>query len=101
MGQISLLGKEERYDKLVDQLESLDDTTEKAINADYFMKLVRKYTCIEELTAEIIREFVEKIIVHLDEVIDRRRQQKTTIVPLWGRAVTLRKGTMRIAVSSG
>ena len=59
---------------------SLDDTTKKAINADYFMKLVRKYTCIEELTAEIIREFVEKIIVHKVEVIDGRRQQKITIV---------------------
>lgn len=75
---------EEEQKTLIDRAASLkaslDDTTEKAINADYFMKLVHKYTCIEELTAEIIREFVEKIIVHKVEVIDGRRQQKITIV---------------------
>ncbi|MCH5314573.1 MAG: recombinase family protein [Eubacterium sp.] len=75
---------EEEQKKLIERVAvlktSLDDTTKKAINADYFMKLVRKYTCIEELTAEIIREFVEKIIVHQVEVIDGRRQQKIMIV---------------------
>lgn len=41
-----------------------------SINADQFLVLVRKYTDVKELTAEIIREFVEKIYVHQSERID-------------------------------
>jgi site-specific DNA recombinase len=40
-------------------------TTEKesALSVDHFLALVRKYTDIKELTAEIIRKFVEKIFL--------------------------------------
>ncbi len=34
------------------------------MNADGFLQLVRKYTDIETLTPEILREFVDKIVVH-------------------------------------
>ena len=51
-----------------------------ALNIEYFMRLVRKYTCIEELTAEIIREFVTKIYVHKAETIDGRKVQRICIV---------------------
>ena len=37
------------------------------INVDRFLALVRKYTDIWKLTAEIIREFVERIYVHKAE----------------------------------
>lgn len=36
---------------------------EAALNVDYFLKIVKKYTDAKELTAEMIREFVERIIV--------------------------------------
>jgi site-specific DNA recombinase len=39
---------------------AIGTVTENTSNVDAFLKLVRKYTDIQELTAEIIREFVEK-----------------------------------------
>ena len=50
------------------------------INVQRFLALVRKYTDIQELTAEIIREFVEKVVIHQAEKIDGRRVQKIRIV---------------------
>ena len=49
--------------------------------ADRFIAQVRKYTNIETLGAEIIREFVDKIYIHDKEVIDGHKIQKITI--LW------------------
>lgn len=34
------------------------------LNAEGFLQLVRKYTDIQELTPEILREFIDKIVVH-------------------------------------
>lgn len=34
------------------------------LNADRFMSVVDRYTDIQELTPEIVREFVEKIVVY-------------------------------------
>ena len=39
-------------------------------NVDYFLDLVRKYTDIQELTTEMIHEFVEKILGYNAERID-------------------------------
>ena len=57
-------------------------TTEKesALGVEHFLTLVRKYTDIKELTAEIIREFVEKIYIYNAERIDGRRVQRIKIV---------------------
>jgi len=44
--------------------KEISDDTETAVNTDKFLKLIRKYTHIEELNATILREFVEKIMVH-------------------------------------
>jgi len=53
---------------------------ETALNADHFLSLVRKYTEIPELTAEIIREFVEKVYVYKAEKIDGHRVQRIKII---------------------
>lgn len=53
---------------------------ESALGVDHFLALVRKYTDIKELTAEIIREFVEKIYVYKAERIDGRRVQRIKMV---------------------
>lgn len=58
----------------------LDSSKEKSLNAEYFLSLVRKYTSIETLDAEIIREFVEKIIVFKAEKVDGRRVQRIQII---------------------
>lgn len=44
--------------------KEISDDTETAVNTDKFLKLIRKYTHIEELNAIILREFIEKIMVH-------------------------------------
>jgi len=58
----------------------MTEEKESALNVDHFLTLVRKYTDIKELTAEIIREFVEKIYVYKAERIDGRRVQRIKIV---------------------
>ena len=58
----------------------LDDAKEKSLNADHFIALVRKYTDIRELDAEIIREFVERINVFQAEKVDGHRQQRIQII---------------------
>lgn len=68
---------ETRVDTLRRQMETEKD---EALNVDSFLSLVRKYTDIQELSAEIIREFVEKIYVHQAERIDGQRVQRIRIV---------------------
>ena len=58
----------------------IDHAKEKSLNAEHFLSLVRKYTDIQELDAEIIREFVEKIIVFKAEKIDGHRVQRIQII---------------------
>lgn len=50
--------------------EQLADTEQNATNTDDFLAIVRKYTDIQELTPEIIREFVEKVYVYQPERVD-------------------------------
>ena len=73
--------EQQTLEKRVTELKSIM-TEEKAsaLNVDHFLSLVRKYTEIKELTAEIIREFVEKIYVYKAERIDGRRVQRIKIV---------------------
>ncbi len=51
-----------------------------ADNAERFLNLVRKYTDIKELTAEVLREFVEKVYVYQSERIDGKKVQRIKIV---------------------
>lgn len=56
--------EQQTLEKRVAELQILmDGANQKSMNVEYFLSLVRKYTDIQELTGEIIREFVEKIIV--------------------------------------
>lgn len=56
------------------------DEKESSINVDHFISIVRKYTDVKDLNAEIIREFVEKIYVHQMERIDGQKVQRIRIV---------------------
>lgn len=49
------------------------------INAEGFLRLVRKYTDIKELTPEILHEFIDKIVVHHREVQFGKTVQKVEI----------------------
>ena len=73
--------EQQTLEKRVTELKSImTEEKESALNVDHFLSLVRKYTEIKELTAEIIREFVEKIYVYKAERIDGRRVQRIKIV---------------------
>ncbi|MGB4505332.1 MAG: DUF4368 domain-containing protein [Syntrophaceticus sp.] len=60
-------------------LHTIDTAKENSLNTDRFLALVKKYTEIIELDAEIIREFIDKIIVFTAEKVDGRRTQRIQI----------------------
>ena len=49
------------------------------LNADRFLKIVRKYSEIEELTLDISQEFIDKIVVHHREGVCGEEVQKIEI----------------------
>ena len=67
----------ERVAKLRAEISAAKKETD---NAAKFMRMVKRYTEIEKLTPEIVREFVEKVIVHQAENIDGIRRQKVEII---------------------
>lgn len=79
------------YDEEQAQLESriseleafIEDARQQTINVDSFLSMVRKYTEIPELTAEIIRSFVEKVEVYQPEKIPGTRTKKQTVCIHW------------------
>lgn len=60
--------------------KALDTAKERSLNTDRFLALVRKYTEIPELDAEIIREFIDRIIVFKTEKVNGRRMQRIRII---------------------
>ena len=53
---------------------------ETSSNISYMVSLAQKYIDIPELTAEIIREFISKIIVSEAEIVDGVRKQQVRII---------------------
>ena len=56
--------------------EELSKAQEATANAEKFMNVVRRHTSIEELTPTLLREFVEKIVVHESVALDGKRRGK-------------------------
>ena len=56
--------------------QELSKAKEQSDNVMRFMRSVRKYTEIIELTPEIVREFVQKVVVYQAEKINGRRMQR-------------------------
>ena len=63
----------ERAARLREELSKTQEATE---NAEKFMNVVRRHTTIEELTPTLLREFVEKIVVHESVALDGKRRGK-------------------------
>ncbi len=63
----------------------LDKAQENAANAEKFLAIVRKYTSFEELTPTLLREFVEKIVVHEAVALDgkKRGKQRTQAIEIY------------------
>jgi phosphoglycolate phosphatase-like HAD superfamily hydrolase len=85
---------DERYEKLSAEYETeqrqltdraavleadLAEQGKKAANVGKFLATVRRYTDIQELTPTILREFIDKIIVHEPDRSSGKRQQKVDI----------------------
>lgn len=65
----------------VEVLETIiDESNEKTANVDSFLEIVHKYTDIQELDAEIIRTFIEKVYVYQNEKLWSRDTKKLKIV---------------------
>ncbi len=60
--------------------EIINSEKENSLNADRFLKLVRKHTDIKELTAEVLREFVEKVYVYQSERVNGKKLQRIKII---------------------
>ena len=56
--------------------EELSKAQEATANAEKFMNVVRRHTTIEQLTPTLLREFVEKIVVHESVALDGKRRGK-------------------------
>lgn len=73
--------EQKQLEARIEELEEfMAEVKEKTLNAEYFLSLVRKYTDIRELDAEIVREFVDRIIIHKAETVNGHRQQRIEII---------------------
>ena len=54
----------------------LAKNAEAKVSAEKFMQIVRKHTNFEELTPTLLREFIDKIVVHEAEALDGKRHGK-------------------------
>lgn len=59
---------------------TLEQAEEKADGAERFLRLVRRYTEVEELTPEIVNEFIQRIEVHAPDKSSGHRQQRVDII---------------------
>lgn len=60
--------------------KELSTAKEEADNVTKFMRLIKRYTEITELTPEIVREFIQKVIVHQAEKVNGKRRQAVEII---------------------
>ena len=59
-------------ERVTELQKELAKTREATANAEKFMNVIRKHTAFEELTPTLLREFVEKIVVHEATAADGR-----------------------------
>ena len=57
----------------------IDSMSEKKINADRFFEIIRKYADITELTAPILNELIDRIVIYEKEEIDGEAVQNVVI----------------------
>lgn len=70
----------ELNDRVTNLRAELSEVKDKMDNIDRFMNLVKKYTDVTELTSEIVKEFIYKIIVHQAEKVNGHRTQEVEII---------------------
>ena len=78
-----MVSKHALEQRKIELQEFINKSKEQTLNVDSFLKVIRKYTDITELTAEIIRSFVERIDVYKPEKVPGTRTKKQTICIRW------------------
>lgn len=64
-----------------DEIQSeLQQEEKKSVDVKRFLAIIKKYTDLTELTPEILREFIDKIIVHAPDKSSGRRLQEIEII---------------------
>lgn len=72
--------EQQELKKLSEELgTAIQKAEQKTVDTEQFVKAVRKYTEITELTPEIMHELIEKIVVHAPEKADGKRTQQIDI----------------------
>ena len=72
--------EQEELKQSAKELQTIVNTIEtQAVNVQSFLKIVRKYTAPTELTPALLREFVEKIVVHAPDKSTGDRVQEVDI----------------------
>lgn len=78
---ITYENEQETLQEKIDYLKKeLASATEEAQSVDRFIKLVNKYTEITEIDSEILRTFIEKILVYEAEEVNGEKTQKVKII---------------------
>lgn len=60
--------------------QEIAEQERQSVNVDKFLKVVRRYTEIEELTPAIVHEFIDRIVIHEPEQARGDRVQKVDII---------------------
>ena len=60
--------------------EVLAKAKEETDNVNLFMRIVRQQTEVTELTPEIVRRFIDKVVVHEKRKVDGKRTQEVEII---------------------
>ena len=85
---MSLENEQKQLKASIPEMEdSLQATTDKAVDLQRFIERARQVTRLTELTPEIVHEFIEKIVVSQPEKVDGKRHQTVDIyyntIGLW------------------
>lgn len=66
--------------RIIELTSIINDEQEKVVNTSSFLNLVKNYTNITKLDAEIIRTFIEKVYVYNVDETQGRKTKKIKIV---------------------
>ena len=65
--------------QIAEYREMLSETSEKQVNIQHWVEMVRRYAGIQELDAQVLNELVSNIVVHNPELIDGELVQNVDI----------------------
>lgn len=71
--------QETLFQNIAEYRHLIEEYDEKKADTNQFMKIVKKYTNVSELTPGILNEFIDKVYVHQKEKVNGKATQKVDI----------------------